>query len=169
MKAFAPLLVLAAMLAAPLLAYAGRHHHCCPNCGCHNVKKICCLVPEVKKVPRVVYDCECEDFCVPGPSKMCGVKCVPDCDALHGCRKEIIWKPCCGQVRTRTKLVKKTVIDEKPGFKCVVKVICNGCGCNRGEQDCGEGTPQTQAMIQQQLDREELAQQASAEAPVDGQ
>ena len=149
MKSAPYFLVLAAVLVAPLWANANGAHHCCPQCGCHNVRKVCKLVPEIKKVPKVVYDVECEDFCVPGPSKMCGVKCVPDCDAHHGVRKEIVWQPCCGKVHTRQKLVKKTIIEEKPGFKCVVVVLCKGCGCNCGEEDCGDQAPTAdqQAML----------------------
>jgi len=153
--------IILALVAAPLLATAGHAHRSCHQCGCQRVCKVCKLVPDVKKVPKIVYDVECEDFCVPGPSKKCGVRCVPDCDALHGCRKEIVWQPCCGKVYTRKKLVKKTIIEEKPGFKCVVVVLCKGCGngCECGEAD----EAQTQALIEEATARGILPVSATEE------
>ncbi len=148
MKTIVRALLLTMVAVTPMFAQGNGHHSCCPQCGCHQVRKVCRLVPDVKKVTKTVYDYECEDFCVPGPSKICGIKCVPDCDAHHGVRKEIIWQPCCGKVYTRKKLVKKTITEEKPGFKCVVVCLCNSCGSNCGEEDCGEQPgPETQAML----------------------
>ncbi|HWA99021.1 MAG TPA: hypothetical protein VG713_11040 [Pirellulales bacterium] len=101
----------------------------CPQCGCHQLKKVCKLVPEVKKVSRTVYDVKCEDFCVPGKSKLCGTRCVPDADG-RGSHREPIWEPSCGCVKTRKVMVSKTIVDEKPGFKCVLETYCCRCGCN---------------------------------------
>ena len=54
------------------LALAGD---CCQHCGCQCAcQKVCRLVCETKKVTKVDYDCECEDFCVPGPSERTRVR-----------------------------------------------------------------------------------------------
>jgi hypothetical protein len=128
MKSLGIVSLLAVVTAVPLLAQAG-HHHGCQRCGCPQVKKVCRLVPDVKKTPKVDYYVECEDICIQAPSKRCGVNWVPDCNALCGCRKEVIWQPRCGCVVTRKVLKKKTTIVEKPGFKCVVETVCCSCGC----------------------------------------
>ena len=139
MKAFF-LAVLVVAASSPLLLCAEetKSIYSCPKCGCCNLKKCCKLVPEVKKVPKTVYDCKCEDFCVPGKSKCLGTKCVKDCD---GCHEEKVWQPNCGCVRTRTVLVKKTEMVEKCGFKCVVETVCTRCGCNCAAGPCVDEAP----------------------------
>ena len=107
----------------------------CNQCGCGQcVKKVCRIICEPKKETKWVYCCVCEDFCLPGPSKKCGERCVPDCTDCDGVRKEIIWKPSCGPIRTKKKLVKMPVTIEKPGYKCIVVCICNGCGCRQVDE-----------------------------------
>ena len=94
---------------------------CCCHCGCQsNCSKVCRLVCEVTKVSKPVYDCECEDFCVPGKSDCCVV-----CDEC-GNRKKV-YTPTCGQVRTRTKLVKHVETKEVKTYKCVVVDLCPAC------------------------------------------
>lgn len=108
---------------------------CCSQCGCGQcVKKVCRLVCEPKKETKWVYDCVCEDFCLPGKSTKCGERTVPDCTVPGGCRKEIIWQPSCGPIRTKKKLVKRPVTIEKPSYKCVVVCLCPGCGCRRVDE-----------------------------------
>jgi hypothetical protein len=98
----------------------------CDHCGCQrNCKKICRLVCGKKKETKTVYMCECEDFCVPGHSKKCGVKIECDCDGRH---RTIIWQPTCARVRTRKKLVKDEVSKEVPDYKWVVEEYCCVCG-----------------------------------------
>ena len=61
---------------------------CCDHCGCQcQCCKTCRLVPDVKKVPKVTYECECEDICIPGPSCLLGYKCETDddCECGHHC------------------------------------------------------------------------------------
>jgi hypothetical protein len=94
---------------------------CCDHCGCQSdCYKVCRPVCEIKKVPKVTYDCECEDFCVPGKSchsvvcDECGNKC-------H------VYTPTCGKVRTRMKLVKNETMVEKVTYKWVVETVCCGC------------------------------------------
>jgi hypothetical protein len=94
---------------------------CCDHCGCEsNCRKVCRVVCEVKKVPKVEYDCECEDFCVPGPSCRSTV-----CDECG--HKKHVYTPGCGKVRTRTKLIKKETMEEKVIYKWVVEKLCCGC------------------------------------------
>lgn len=117
-------LVLAVSLSA-IVANAGSP--CCDHCGCRqNCKKVCRLVCETKKDKKVEYSCECEDFCVPGPSQRCGKKC--DCDECGRKCCHDVWKPTCAKVRTRVKLIKKEVPVEKQVYTWVVEEVCCGCG-----------------------------------------
>lgn len=120
-------LLLAAMLlplACVTRAEAGRVF--CRHCGCwQNCKKVCHVKCETKKETKTEYVCECEDFCVPGPSKKCGVKIERDCLGRH---RTIIWQPRCARVHTKKKLVKKEVTKEVPDYKWEVEEYCCVCG-----------------------------------------
>lgn len=83
-------------------------------------RKVCRVVCEVKKVPKVSYDCECEAFCVPGPSVRSTV--CDDCGHKHH-----VYTPTCGKLRTRTKMIKHTDYVEKAAYKWVVENVCCGC------------------------------------------
>ena len=104
---------------------------CCPHCGCHNLTKVCRMIPEIKKVPKVEYSSKCDDFCLPGRSHCVGTQCVTDCNGC--CKSEKVYEPNCGRVRMISKLVKTTTMVEKSSFKCVVETICEQCG---GNCDC---------------------------------
>jgi hypothetical protein len=132
--------------------------HCC-RCGCVAVtKKICRPVAEKKKVKETEYDCECEDFCIPGPSTLIG--CETECGDCGEAKVKKIWQPNCGEVRTRNVLKKSTEESEKTVYKWVVEEVCvdcerrmgiagrgNGHGCNGancngancGGANCGSG------------------------------
>lgn len=102
-------LLLCALLASP--AFAGPPRSC-GHCGCcEQVRKVCRIVCEMEEVKTVTYDCECEDFCTPGPSYKCG------------CREICT----CGKVRTRRKLVKHEVVKKVPKYRCVVEYYCPDC------------------------------------------
>ena len=123
-------LLTAAWLVTPNVA---SEPDCCARCGCHcRVKKVCRLVPDKKKVTEVEFDCKCEDFCTPGPSKLCGEKCHCDCKSPRGHTCEKIWQPSCGCVRTRHVLMKREVTKEVPSYKCVVEYVCERC-CDDGD------------------------------------
>src|SRR5262245_37633277 len=109
------LLLVAALVAASVVdAQAG-----CPCSRCRsNCCKVCKLVPDVKKVTTFQYCVECEDFCLQGPSKCLGWKEVCDCNNCKHCEK--VMQPTCSCIRTRRKLVKTPVVEEKHGWKCVV-------------------------------------------------
>src|SRR5262245_56484775 len=103
------------LLACCLMAGFGRasagEHACCAHSGCQAAcEKVCRLVCETKKVTKIEYSCQCEDFCVPGPSERCvTVDCCGD--------KQVHYTPTCATVRTRAKLVKHERVEEKPSFK----------------------------------------------------
>jgi hypothetical protein len=81
---------------------------------------VCRVICETKKVPKVTYSCECEDFCVPGPSERTR---VCDCD---NCKKWV-YTPTCGTVRTRKKLVKHEEMKEVVSYRWVVENMCPAC------------------------------------------
>lgn len=106
--------------------YAGEHRHCrCHHCGrAADCCKVCRLVCETKEVPEVVYECKCEDFCVPGPSSRCK-ECVTDCE---GCTHKVYqWTPGGAKIHTRKVLVKKEIKVKKTTYKWVVEDLCKNC------------------------------------------
>ena len=124
---------------------------CCNDCGCQcQCCKVCRCVPEVKKVPKITYCCECEDFCVPGPSKICGYKCVcPDdcdcgCSLFHHAHKEPIWQPTCAKVHTRHVLVKKEEMKEVCSWKWEVVDLCPKCNACNSHADSASWMPRNQ-------------------------
>ncbi len=113
-----------AVMLSAAVAHAG---HYCKHCGCQrNCKKVCRLECGKKKETKTEYSAECEDFCVPGPSKKCGVK--VECDGHGHHHRTILWQPTCAKVHTRKKLVKKEVTKEVPDYKWVVEEYCCVCG-----------------------------------------
>jgi hypothetical protein len=127
-------LVLLSVTGSPIQSGDG----CCHHCGCHRLKKICCPVPDKRIETSYEYTCECEDFCVPGPSKCMGTCCKKDCNGCCQCEK--VWQPTCAKVHTRTVLIKKPVTKEVCTVKWVVKTVCCGCGRECGgccEAACG--------------------------------
>lgn len=110
-----------------LIASAAQAGHYCDHCGCQrNCKKLCRLECGKKKETKTEYSAECEDFCVPGPSKKCGVKVECDCNGRP--HRKIIWQPTCAKVYTRKTLAKKEVTKEVPDYKWVVEEYCCVCG-----------------------------------------
>jgi hypothetical protein len=96
------------------------------------VRKVCVPVCETIKETTFEYQCRCEDFCIPGPSKCVGYRCETDCD---GCTHRVkVMQPTCGCVHTRQVLLKVPVVKEKCVTKWVVKTIC--CGCNNACGSC---------------------------------
>lgn len=137
---------------------------CCHGCGnnkCH-LKPVCRLVCETKKVVEVVYDCECEDFCVPGPSKKCGEVCEKDCCGHD--HKRILWQPSCGKVHHRHVLVKHECEKEVPHYKCVVEYVCERCcGC-AGRVPCDQA-----AQLAVQADKLNVAAEKDTKVAVNQQ
>ena len=128
-------------VAIPLLVRADDCAALCGHCGrmC-TPQKVCRIVQEKKKVPKTTYSWECEEFCIPGHSEKVGCHeecreghCWPECLRI---KKVWDWRPCCGEVKTRVKLVKKTVDEEKMVPKCVVETICPHCQSPCGTAPC---------------------------------
>ncbi len=83
---------------------------------------------------------QCEDFCVPGPSKPgckhCKTVCAEcddascDCYQPHATPKTFVWRewiPGCARVHTKTKLMKKVVTEKVPSYKWEVEELCTEC------------------------------------------
>jgi hypothetical protein len=103
---------------------------CCSGCGCPGgLKPVCRLVCEMKEVTEWVYDCKCEDFCVPGKSIKCDT-CASGCASPHG-HDHGCWQPTCGKVYNRTVLVKYPLKKQIPTYRCEVVYVCDRC-CDHG-------------------------------------
>jgi hypothetical protein len=121
-----------------LVALAGECacSHCRQHCGC---EKVCRLVVEEKKVEIVCWGCECEDFCVPGPScrgcKNCEEVCNfcddKDPKAPYSKPHKFVWYDWtptpCANVFTKKKLMKKVITKKVPSYKWVVEDLCPDC------------------------------------------
>jgi len=109
-----------AALAGPT-AFAGGM---CQVCQCQPaVKKVCVPVWTTKKVTKTVWDCKCEDICIPGPK-------LP-----HRCTAE------CGKVRTVRRLIRRTITIEVPVCHWVTKEVCGDC-CGLEQSKPGTLAPQ---------------------------
>ena len=112
----------------------------CGHCGCQaNCEKVCRLVVEDKKVQITCWGCECEDFCVPGPScrgcrnseEVCSFYVDKGEEKICSQPKKFVWydwipNPC-AEVQTRKKLMKRTVTKTVPGYRWVVEDLCASC------------------------------------------
>lgn len=102
--------------------------HPCSRCGCTQLKKVCRLVPDVKKVTQSSYTVQENEVCLLGKSST-ETTVVPDPCALHGRRSETTQTPQCGRIVCMKKLKKTTTTVEKPTAKCVMETVCCQCGC----------------------------------------
>lgn len=114
---------------------------CCALCGCRDgCQKVCRLVREEKKVDVICWGVECEDFCVPGPSKP-GCKhdeticehCDPQMQAgaPHSKPRPFVWRDWIPwkspQIHTKRKLMQKIETKKIPSYKWVVDDLCKQC------------------------------------------
>lgn len=124
----------------------------CAGCGrTGSCQKICRLVCEEKKVQIICWGSQCEDFCLPGPSKPgcqhCELVCEGDTDPKSPCTKpkKFVWTDWipanCGKVHTKTKLMKRTVTKKVPSFKWVVEDLCAECESAKEVASIPDGTP----------------------------
>ena len=109
---------------------------CCQRCQQKCCCESCChLVCEMKPVKKTTYTCECEDFCIPGPSKRClncdSDDCAKDCKGDDCCHKKYSWIPTCAKLCHRKKLVKHEETVMQPTYKWVTETLCPKCakGC----------------------------------------
>ena len=153
MKNLSLLLLLSAVPLVSAQSLAGHHGGCCDNCGCHcHTRKVCRWEWEEKEVKEVVWKCECEDFCIPGPSPHCRVdeceECCNDCcdDCCGGhcekhiggclCHKKKWGLPCGCCVRTKKILIRTEEVKKIKIPKCIIEEVCDRCCGNGG---CGNG------------------------------
>ncbi len=119
---------------------SGNDQGRCHRCGCAAVTaKVCRPIAETKKISKTVFECECEDFCIPGPSTRSGKSCTAD-----GCghfQHEVHWQPGCGQSRTRKVLKKSTVEEEVVTYRWVVEECCATCAAMPAPASSGAYTP----------------------------
>lgn len=122
-----------------LVAFSGHGHHrhhqpvccCCCEAPATCQVKVCRAKVETGKVSKTKYSCECKEFCIPGRSTLCGTEC--DCES--GCSKcKKIWKPGCGQVRTRLVLKKSTEEVEVVKYSWEVVDACGDCSAKLEEE-----------------------------------
>jgi hypothetical protein len=138
MKNFLLALVWATIFAIPCQAgFFSFVRKCnpCPQCGCGQLKKVCRLVPDTKKVTQAKYTVDEEEVCLFGKS-CTEERIVEDPCAPCGQRCETVQSPRCGRIVCKKKLKKTTTTVEKPGFKCVLETVCCQCGCNCDLTDC---------------------------------
>ncbi|HUY93008.1 MAG TPA: hypothetical protein VMV10_30035 [Pirellulales bacterium] len=111
----------------------------CDHCGCQrHCKKVCRLVCGKKKEIKIEYECESEDFCLPGRSVKCGQVCERNRLGIKCCHA--VLKPVCAQVRTRNVLVKKQSEKEVPDYNWVVEKVCCHCGQKiKDGEESGDG------------------------------
>ncbi len=84
------------------------------------VRKVCRVVPEVKKVSKWVYETRDEHYCLPTcPGLLCHRTHEKPCD---GCPPGTA-HPGCGKPACRRVLVKKEVTIDCPGYKRVVEDV----------------------------------------------
>ena len=142
-------LLLALGLAWGTMRSAVADDGCCAHCRCRcQTEKVCRVVAETKKVPKVCYSCKCDDVCLPGKSELCGshCECVPDvCDPCCVKEKKVHdWIPGCAEVRSRAKLYKTVKQVEVKSYKWVVEDLCPHCAANC-EHSAGASNPPAQA------------------------
>ncbi len=137
---------LAIALVACRYAAPAAADECCASCQCQaTCCKVCRCVPTTKKVTKTVYHCECEDFCVPGPSTRCKV--CDDCGKHH-----TVYTPNCAEVRTRKKLVKETKTEEVKTYKWVVESLCPNCAEKEKSVDPNAPPPPIEGEVQARHD-----------------
>jgi hypothetical protein len=110
---------------------------CCQLCGTPSCSKVCRLVCEEKKVSVTCWGVEEEEFCVPGR----GVQVCTHCEEVCDCQTEPgevqsrpklwswrEWQPCGDpEIRTKRKLMRKTVVKKVPTYKWVLQDLCAEC------------------------------------------
>lgn len=131
-------LILASLAAAaPVRAGGCCRVHRCDFCGCEcECESVCRLIIGTKTVPEITYSVECEEICLPGPSKCCGKECVEEIDPCTGCVQhshKAVWEPNPrGKPYVKKRLVKIETPQQVPAYKWVTQHVCPRCaqcGC----------------------------------------
>lgn len=128
------LFLISLSMAAPVRA--GGCCRRCDCCGCEcECERVCRAIVGTKTVLKVSYTVECEEFCIPGPSKCCGSHWECDGNASAGCTQRhrvFDWIPnSCGKICTKRKLVKIETPTQVPSYQWVVEHVCPKCAASR--------------------------------------
>lgn len=125
--------------------------HGCAAASCCG--KRCELQIGTKKVKVTCYDCECEDVCLPGPSRkkcthrenVCNECGECDCCCGHAKGPHFVWSEWCpnpcAKVTNVKRLVKREVEKEVPDYKWVVVDCCAGAAGEVKASDGGDMPP----------------------------
>ncbi len=114
----APLLVVTVWLLGLTHAETRAADSCCTRCGGHSgVQRVCRPILTTKRVEVTCWDGVREEFCLP-QKDTCGEPYGLVPGVLHPTR---------GQIHSRNKLMRKTVIEEVPVVRWVVEYVCVGC------------------------------------------
>lgn len=118
------------LIAVPARAGGGCHR--CDCCGCEcECDRVCRVIVGTKTVLKVTYSVECEEICLPGPSKCCGSHWERDANACTGCTQHhriFDWIPNSGgKICTKRSLVKIETPTQVPSYQWVVQHICPKC------------------------------------------
>jgi hypothetical protein len=117
-------------------AFAGDCDHCGNQRHGH---KVCRLICEVKEIEITCWGCKCEDICVPHHSqrncKHCEQVCgdgehCGQCGAIASHPKKFVWydwTPDGASLKTRKRLMRKTVTRKVPTYRWVVEDSCLPC------------------------------------------
>lgn len=100
--------------------------------------KVCHLVCAEKKVEVTCWRCECEEFCISGPSTPKCEHCKDvKCSCAEGVNPKVAskpkafswtsWLPSGASVQTRKKLMKRTITETVPSHKWVIEDLCEEC------------------------------------------
>jgi hypothetical protein len=147
------MLVLFVIPLAVVYAESGRRLHCCcAHCGCNSpCQKVCRLVCEEKRVEVICFGCQCEHFCIPGPSRPACQHCeclCESCDANCDCTAPVAapktflwteWIPGCASVVTKKKLMRRTETVTVLSYKWVVEDVCANCDAKTSGADITPG------------------------------
>jgi len=116
---------------------AWAYTRCCQLCGCGSCSKVCRLVCEDKKVTVTCWGVQEEEFCIPGRGveqcKHCEEVCECQEDEGEVCSRPKLfswreWQPCGDpEIRTKRKLMRKTVTKKVPTYKWVIQDLCEDC------------------------------------------
>jgi hypothetical protein len=130
--------LLAATLGTPGPCGAGEA--CCAQCGrWAPCEKACRLVESEKQVEVVCWGARREEFCIPGPSKLVGVRREAVCAACEiGEEGEGVssqprrrvwfdWRPGCAKIQVRTKLMKRVETKSVPVREWAAVDLCPEC------------------------------------------
>jgi hypothetical protein len=103
--------------------------------------RVCHLASEDKKIEVTCWGCECEEFCIPGPSTPKCEHCNDvKCSCVEGVNPKVAskpkafswtgWLPGGASVQTRKKLMKRTITETVPSHKWVIEDLCEECKQN---------------------------------------